>query len=100
MLILTTAEEIAFVSQVPWTNEIGDVYDSILFEKVKVNPGHPLFGNVILDCEAVVFLDIADELLSQHCRKRGVDFDYALSLKREIAELCIECVPDLFCLDG
>lgn len=81
---LMTAEEIAFCCQVPWTEEIGAVYDKIMFERVKAEKGHPLFCSVILECEVVVFLDISNEILSLHCKKRGVDFDYALQMKGEI----------------
>lgn len=81
---LMTAEEIAYCSQVPWTEEIGAVYDKIMFGRVKVEPGHPLFCSVILDCEVVVYIDIFDEILLRHCQKRGVDFNYSLQMKDEI----------------
>ena len=79
-----TAEEIAFCSQVPWTEEIGEVYDKIMSEKVKVIPGHPLFCSCVIDCEVLVYLDISNENLLKHCKKRGVDFNYALQMKDEI----------------
>jgi hypothetical protein len=79
-----SAEEIAFCSQVPWTEEIGKVYGKIMHERVNVVPGYPLFCSEIIDCEVVVFLDIADELLRLHCQKRGVDFSYALQMKDEL----------------
>jgi hypothetical protein len=79
-----TAEEIAFCSQVPWTEEIGEVYDKIMFERIKVIPGHPLFCSCVLDCEVLVYLDISNENLLKHCKKRGVDFNYALQMKDEI----------------
>ena len=78
---LMTEEEIAFCGQVPWTEEIGAVYDEIMFGRVKVKPGYPLFCSVILDCDVVVYIDIFDENLSAHCKKRGVDFNYALQMK-------------------
>jgi len=79
-----TAEEIAFCSQVPWTEEIGEVYGNIMRERVKVQPGYPLFCSEIIECEAVVFLDIPDNILAAHCAKRGVDFTYALQIKAEL----------------
>jgi len=79
-----TAEEIAFVSQVPWTEEIGRVYGQIMFERVKAEAGRPLFCSVVLDCEVLVYLDISHENLAKHCEKRGVDFQYALHMKEEI----------------
>ena len=79
-----TAEEITFCGQVPWTEEIGTIYDKIMFERIKIQQGQPLFCSVILECEAVVFLDIPNRILTEHCKKRNVDFDYALQLKSEL----------------
>jgi len=79
-----TADEIAFCCQVPWTEEIGEVYGKIMHERIQVEPGHPLFCSEIIDCEVVVFLDIPDDILSIHCKKRGVDFEYAVQIKNEL----------------
>jgi hypothetical protein len=79
-----TAEEIAFRGQVPRTPEIDAVYGKIMRERVKVEPGHPLFCSDILDCEVVVYVDISNDILSKHCEKRGVDFNYAPQMKNEI----------------
>ena len=65
-------EEAAFISRTPWTQEISDEIDRLIYEKITVKAGFPLFGTVILDCEAVVYLDIDDELLMDHCKKRGI----------------------------
>ena len=81
-----TKEEATFISQTPWTKEIGDEIDRLMYKKIKVKPGFHLFGTVILDCEAVVYLDIDDELLLEHCKKRGVDFTDALNIKKAIYE--------------
>ena len=66
-----TKDEAAFISQTPWTQEISDEIDRLIYERITVKAGFPLFGSVILDCEAVVYLDIDDELLMEHCKKRG-----------------------------
>ena len=79
-----TAEEIAFCSQVPWTEEIGEVYGKIMLERIKVKPGHPLFCSTVIDCEVIVYLDISNELLLRHCKDRNVDFNYAIQMKNEI----------------
>ena len=79
-----TKEEIEFCSKIPWTEEIGDVYGKIMSERVKIEPGYPLFCSMILDCEVVVYIDISDENLLNHCKKRGVNFEYALQMKNEI----------------
>jgi energy-coupling factor transporter ATP-binding protein EcfA2 len=79
-----TKEETAFLSQTPWTKEMGDEIDRLIYENVTVKPGFPLFGSVILDCEAVVYLDIDDDLLMEHCKKRGVSFTDAKNVKKAI----------------
>ena len=75
-----TEEESRIISQTPWTKEIGDTVDKIVYRNVKVKPGQPVFGTVIVDCEAVIYLDISDTLLAEHCKKRGVDLADALNM--------------------
>lgn len=43
-----------------------------------------MFGTVILDCDVVVYLDIADDLLEKHCQKRNVNFTDAQNMKAAI----------------
>jgi hypothetical protein len=64
--------------------KIGDEVDRLVYEKVKIKPGFPLFGTVILDCEAEVYLDIDDDLLMEHCKKRGASFTDAKNMKKAI----------------
>ena len=79
-----TEEEAAFISQTPWTKEIGDAVDRIVFRNVNIKPGRPVFGTVIVDCEAVVYLDISDDLLRKHCEKRGAAFQDTKKMKEAI----------------
>lgn len=44
------------------------------YKYAKIIPGCPMFGTVIVDCEAVVYLDISDDLLIEYCKKRGESF--------------------------
>jgi 8-oxo-dGTP pyrophosphatase MutT (NUDIX family) len=74
-------EDTAYLSQRPWTAEQGEPLDRLINEHVRVTPGFPLFGTVILECEAVVYLDISDELLAKHCSSRGEEF-YLSDAKR------------------
>ena len=83
---LLTPEESAYICQTPWTEEIGEFYDKLIYEKVKVVPGNPMFGTVIVDCEVVVYLDINDDVLMEHCEKRNVDFVSAKNMKEAIEE--------------
>lgn len=81
-----TKEEAEFISQKPWTNEIGDFIDKLVYEKISVKVGHPLFTTIIVDCDVVIYLDISDELLAEHCKKRGNNFRDAKNVKKSIEE--------------
>lgn len=81
---LLTQEEIDFVCQKPWTNEIGEYFDKLIYTKVKVAKGKPMFGTVILDCDVVVYLDIADDVLEAHCEERNVSLADAKNMKSAI----------------
>jgi energy-coupling factor transporter ATP-binding protein EcfA2 len=79
-----TNEESAFLCQTPWTVEIGSEFDRLVYAKVRIQPGSPMFGTVILDCDAVVYLDISDELLTKHCQKRNISFIDAKNMEVSI----------------
>lgn len=79
-----TKEEEAHFCQIPWTKEIGDFAGRLVRERVTVKPGHPLFTLILLDCEVIVYLDISDELLAEHCKKRQADFQDAKNVKDAI----------------
>ena len=81
-----TREEAEFISQKPWTKEIGDFIDKLVYEKISVKVGHPLFTTIIVDCDVVIYLDISDELLAEHCKKRGNNFLDAQNVKNAIEE--------------
>ncbi len=81
-----TKEEAGFISQKPWTNEIGDFIDKLVYEKISVKTGHPLFTTIIVDCDVVIYLDISDELLMEHCKKRGNNFLDSKNVKKSIEE--------------
>ena len=74
------------LSQEPWTKEFGDEIDRLTYKYLKVKPGYPMFTSVIVDCEAVVYLDISDSLLTQHCEIRNVSFGDAKNIKEAIED--------------
>ncbi|GHV43738.1 hypothetical protein FACS189490_13990 [Clostridia bacterium] len=79
--------EMDFLNQLlkkPWTKETGDEIDRLTYKYLKAKPGCPLFASVIVDCEAVVYLDINDELLAEHCKNRGEDFASAKNIKEAV----------------
>lgn len=79
-----TKNEEAYICQKPWTREIGDLTRKIVKERVAVKVGQPIFSLILLDCEVIVYLDISDELLAEHCKKRGSDFQDAKNVKDAI----------------
>jgi shikimate kinase len=81
-----TEEEAEIISRTPWTEEIGETVDRIVRRNIKVKPGQPVFGTVIVDCEVVVYLDISDELLAKRCSKRRVELSDALNMKKAIED--------------
>jgi len=79
-------EEIEILSQTPITQEIIDSIYKLVYEKITVKPGFPMFGFAILDCEVVIYLDISEKLLEEHCKKRNdTNFIDALFIKK-----CVE----------
>ena len=76
-----TQEEADFISRKPWTKEIGDFIDRLVYERISVKPGHPLFTTIIVECDVVIYLDISEALLAEHCKKRGNSFTDAKNVK-------------------
>lgn len=51
---LLTQEETNYVCQTPWTKEIGNKMDYFVKTKLKIKPGTPLFGTLLLDCDLII----------------------------------------------
>lgn len=81
-----TEEELAIIKETPWTKEVGDTVDSLVYRNVKIEQGHPVFGTVIVDCDVVVYLDISDDLLMKHCKNRELSFADAKNIKEAIED--------------
>ncbi len=77
-------EEEAYICTKPWTKEIGEFTQRLVKERVTVKAGHPIFSLILLECEVIVYLDISDELLAEHCKKRGSSFQDAKNVKEAI----------------
>lgn len=82
---LTKAES-DYVCSKPWTEEIGKTMIRLVKERVKVEPGIPVFGTVVLDCDLIVYLKINDDLLLERTRLRGKDFEDAKNMQAMIEE--------------
>ena len=81
---LLTKEESDYVCQTPWTKEIGEKMTYLVKTKLKIQPGEPLFGTVLIDCDLIVYLHISDELLKKRTTLRNVDFTNAKNMQTEI----------------
>ena len=83
---LLTKEETDYVCKTPWTEEIGNKMDELVRTKLSINPGVPMFGTVLLDCDLIVYLHINDELLLERTKLRNVDFLNAKNMQQKIEE--------------
>jgi hypothetical protein len=83
---LLTEEEEQYVCQTPWTEEIGAKMDELVKTKLKIKPGCPMFGTVLLDCDLIVYLHISDDLLHERCMLRGVDYMNAKNMQQKIED--------------
>ena len=78
---LLSEEEKEYVCQTPWTPEIGATMERLVKEKIKIEPGVPVFGTVIIDCDLIVYLDIEDSLLRERTKARNVNFTDVKNMK-------------------
>lgn len=83
---LLTKEETKYVCQTPWTEEIGNKMDELVRTKLKIKPGTPLFGTVLLDCDLIIYLHINDNLLQERTRLRNTEFNNAKNMQKKIEE--------------
>ena len=83
---LLTPEETEYVCRTPWTEEIGNKMDELVRTKLKIKPGIPMFGTVLLDCDLIVYLHISDELLLERTKLRNTDFLNAKNMQQKIEE--------------
>ena len=81
-----TPEEIAYIEQTPWTPEIGNTMIRLAKERIKVMSGAPVFGTVVLDTDLLVLLKINDGLLRERTQKRGIQFEDARNMQKQIEE--------------
>lgn len=81
-----TKEEHDYVCQTPWTEEIGEKMDYLVRSKLKITPGTPLFGTVMIDCDLIVYLHIDDVLLRKRTELRGADFQNAKNMQIKIED--------------
>lgn len=81
---LLSKEEADYVNQTPWTEEIGQTMTRLTKERVKVKPGEPVFGTVVLDADLIIYLKNSDALLRERTQARGVNFEDAKNMQLQI----------------
>lgn len=86
---LLTLDEIEYVNQQPWTEEIGRTMERLAKERVEVKVGEPVFGTIVFDADLIVNLQISDELLAQRTESRGIEVENAINMRNQI-ELVIQ----------
>lgn len=81
---LLSKEERTCVCQSPWTEKIGETMTKLVKEKIKIQPGKPVFGTVLLECDYAVYLKISDALLKERAKKRGHSYEDAKNMQMQI----------------
>lgn len=91
---ITKAEE-KYVMQKPWNEEIGKTMTRLVRERVKIEPGKPVFGTVVIPSDYIVYLKISDNLLKERTKKRNKEYSDAKNmqtqLEKEISSSKIPC---------
>ena len=83
---LLTKEESDYVCSDPWTEEIGEKMNELVRTRLKIKPGTPLFGTVLLPCDLIVYLHIDDELLLERTTLRNANFENAKNMQKAIEQ--------------
>ena len=81
---LLTKKETEYVCTTPWTEEIGNKMNEFVRTKLKIKPGYPMFGSVLLDCDLIIYLHISDDLLLDRTNMRNTDFINAKKMQQSI----------------
>ena len=81
-----TSEEIEYFDNTPWTEEVGNKFDELARSRLSINPGIPMFGTVLLDCDLIIYLHINNELLLERTKSRNVDFVNAKNMQQAIED--------------
>jgi len=81
---LLNQEEKEYVCQTPWTEEIGNKMNEFVKQRVKLKPGLPVFGTVLLDSDIAILISLNKMLLEGRCKLRGVNMRDAINMNNGI----------------
>jgi len=78
-------EEKKYVMTKPWTPDIGNTMIRLVRERVKIEPGKPVFGTVVIkESDYIVYLKISDSLLKERVAKRGKQYEDAKNMQAQL----------------
>ena len=80
---LTQAQE-KYVMQKPWNEKVGKTMIRLVRERVKIEPGKPVFGTVVIPSDYIVYLKISDSLLEERTKKRNKKYSDAKNMQAQI----------------
>ena len=81
--LLTKSEE-DYVMRKPWTEEIGKTMTRLVRKRVKIEPGKPVFGTVVIPSDYIVYLKISDNLLEERTKKRNKKYSDAKNMQTQL----------------
>jgi len=83
--LLSLAEQ-AYVCQDPWTEEIGRTMMRLARERLTIEPGHPVFGTVVLDADLFILLRVDESVLRERAKLRHVPFADVQNMRRQLEQ--------------
>jgi hypothetical protein len=79
-------EETECVYNTPWSEDLGRYVIRLARERVLVEPGKPVFGTVVLECDLIVHLTISGPLLRERTSLRKTGFEDGKRLQAQIEQ--------------
>ena len=83
---LLTKEEIEYVNQVPWTEEIGLKMNELVRKRLKSQIKKPIFGTVIIDCDLLILISLDKHVLEARCKSRKVSYLDPINMHKKVFE--------------
>ena len=81
-----SVEEAKYVMSKPWTEDVGKTMIRLVKERIKIEPGRPVFGTVVIPSDYIIYLTISDALLKERTEKRGKRYQDAKNMQVQLEE--------------
>ncbi len=89
-----TRNEEDYVMRKPWTEEIGKTMTRLVRERVKIEPGKPVFGTVVIPSDYIIYLKISDSLLEERTKRRNKKYSDAKNMQTQLEkEINLSRIP-------